>query len=252
MFDFVALSCHGVRVAYVRASAAMTPFLKKLLRLNWIPFVLLIYGLLVFGVFMIESAARHVAVSPEVLAQYGDAGKYFAEMHKKWIAVGSVVFFGTALVDYRWIRWFGLPFYVVSLVLMAQAMRQDDAVHRLAIGGFSFQPAQLGVAAGILVISWLLQDLPKLHRWLGAPFVRIGIIGVVAAVPFFMVMKMGDMGSALVWIPVVVVALLVGGVPFRHISFMALIGVGCCRCCISSRCRWYRSVVRSGSTPGCG
>ncbi|MGD7654270.1 MAG: FtsW/RodA/SpoVE family cell cycle protein [Verrucomicrobiales bacterium] len=204
----------------------MTPFLKKLLRLNWIPFVLLVYGLLIFGVFMIESAARHVAVSPEVLDQYGEAGKYFSEMHKKWIAVGSLVFFGAALVDYRWIRWFGLPFYVVSLVLMAKAMGQDDSVHRLTIGGFSFQPAQLGVSAGILVIAWLLQDLPKLHRWLGAPFVRIGIIGLVSAVPFFMVMKMGDMGSALVWLPVVVVALLVGGVPFRHMSFMALIGVG--------------------------
>jgi rod shape determining protein RodA len=61
---------------------------------------------------------------------------------------------------------------------------------------------------------------------LGAPFVRIGIIGVIAAVPFLIVMKMGDMGSALVWIPVAIVALLIGGVPFRYLSFMTLIGVG--------------------------
>jgi rod shape determining protein RodA len=55
---------------------------------------------------------------------------------------------------------------------------------------------------------------------------RIGIIGVVAAVPFLMVMKMGDMGSALVWIPVAIVALLVGGAPFRHLSFMSLVAAG--------------------------
>jgi len=34
------------------------------------------------------------------------------------------------------------------------------------------------------------------------------------------------MGSALVWIPVSIVALLVGGVPFRYLTFMMLIGIG--------------------------
>ena len=85
---------------------------------------------------------------------------------------------------------------------MMLAMQQDDAVHRLEVFGLSFQPAQLGISSGILLIAWLVQDLPKLHRWFGAPMVRIGIIGVIAAIPFLMVMKMGDMGSALVWIPV--------------------------------------------------
>ena len=92
--------------------------------------------------------------------------------------------------------------------------------------GLTFQPAQLGISSGILLIAWLIQGLPKLHRWFGAPFIRIGIIGVVSAVPFLMVMKMGDMGSALVWIPVSIVALLIGGAPFRYLSFMALIGAG--------------------------
>jgi len=72
----------------------------------------------------------------------------------------------------------------------------------------------------------LLQDLPKLHSWLGSPLARIAIIGVLAGVPFLVVMKMGDMGSALVWIPVSIVALLIGGVPFRYLSFMTFIGAG--------------------------
>jgi rod shape determining protein RodA len=76
------------------------------------------------------------------------------------------------------------------------------------------------------LIAWLVQDLPKLHRWFGAPFIRIGIIGVIAAIPFLMVMKMGDMGSALVWIPVSIVALLIGGIPFRYLSCMTFLGIG--------------------------
>jgi rod shape determining protein RodA len=203
----------------------MTPFLRKILGMNWL-LVLVMYALLIFGVFMIESAARHLTVSKDILNQFGSVGVYYAWLQKRWILLGSGVYFAVALVDYRWIRWLGIPFYGVSMGLMVMAMHQDDPVHRLTLFGLSFQPAQLGIASGILLIAWLIQDFPKIHRWLGAPFVRIGIIGVIAAVPFLIVMKMGDMGSALVWIPVAIVALLIGGVPFRYLSFMTLIGVG--------------------------
>lgn len=203
----------------------MTPFLRKILGMNWV-LVFVMYGLLIFGVFMIESAARHLPVSKEVLNQFGSAGVYYAWMQKRWILLGSVAYFAAAFVDYRWIRWLGIPFYLVSMGLMVMAMQQDDPVHRLELAGMRFQPAQLGISSGILLIAWLIQDLPKLHRWLGAPFLRIGIIGVISALPFLIVMKMGDMGSALVWIPVSIVALLIGGAPFRYLSLMTLIAAG--------------------------
>ena len=193
--------------------------------MNWV-LILFMYGLLIFGVFMIESAARHLSIPPEVKAQFGSAGAYFAAQQKNWVVVGSVAFFGAALVDYRWIRWLGIPFYAVGIVLMLMAMQQDDSVHRLKLGSLMFQPASLGITSGILLISWLVQDLPKLHRWFGAPLARIAVIGVLAGVPFLIVMKMEDVGSALVWIPVSIVALLVGGVPFRYLSFMSLIAAG--------------------------
>jgi len=219
-------SCHAAPAAYGRAGPVMTPFLRKILGMNWV-LVLVMYGLLIFGVFMIESAARHLSVPKELIDRFGTVGAYYAHSQKMWIVIGSVAYFMAAFIDYRWIRWLGIPFYLASMALMAMAMIQDDSVHRLKLGGFSFQPAQLGIASGILLIAWLIQDLPKLHRWFGAPFVRVGIIGVLAAVPFLMVMKMGDMGSALVWIPVSIVALLIGGIPFRYLSFMAFIAAGC-------------------------
>ena len=193
--------------------------------MNWV-LVLVMYALLIFGVFMIESAARHLPMSPDKLAEFGSAGAYFAWMQKNWIVIGSVAYFGAALIDYRWIRWLGIPLYVVSLGLMVMAMQADDDVHRLTVAGLSFQPAQLGVTSGIVMIAWLMHDLPKLHSFLGNPFVRIGVIGLVAVVPFLLVMKMGDMGSALVWIPVVIVALLVSGIPFRFLSFITFVSAG--------------------------
>ncbi|MBK1881446.1 FtsW/RodA/SpoVE family cell cycle protein [Luteolibacter pohnpeiensis] len=194
--------------------------------MNWV-LVLVMYGLLIFGVFMIESAARNInLMNPAQLAKYGSAGAYYAEMQKYWILFGSVVYFVTALVDYRWVRWLGLPAYLISLGLLFMAMVQKENVHRIDLFGFQFQPAYLGITSGILLIAWLVQDLPKLHRFFNAPMVRIGVIGVISMIPFFLVVKMEDMGSALVWLPVAVVALLVGGAPFRYLSFMTLIGAG--------------------------
>ena len=203
----------------------MTPFLKKILGINWM-LVLLMYALLIFGVFMIESAARHLPVSAEALKQYGSSGAYYAAQQKNWILIGTVAFFGAAFVDYRWIRWLGVPLYLVSMVFVFLAMKEDDAVHRLEFGPISFQPVQLGITSGIIMIAWLLQDLPKIHRALGHPIVRIAAIVGVSAPPFLMTMAMGDMGSALVWAPVVVVAMLVGGIPFRYLTFMSFIGAG--------------------------
>lgn len=203
----------------------MTPFFKKFLGINWV-LVLLMYGLLIFGVFMIESAARHLPISPDAMKQYGSSGAYYAAQQKHWIIVGSIAFFLTAMVDYRWIRWLGIPFYLVSLVLVFMALKVDDAVHRLVIGPISFQPVQLGITAGMIMISWLLQDLPRLHRGLGHPMVRIVVIAMVSAPPFLMTMAMGDMGSALVWGPVAAVAMVVGGIPFRYLTLMSFIGAG--------------------------
>jgi rod shape determining protein RodA len=193
----------------------MSPILRKILGMNWV-LVLTMYGLLIFGIFAIESAARHL----------DGGGALFAEKQKNWIVIGSVIYFVTSLVDYRWIRWLALPIYCVSLVCMGMVMGSDEEVHQLRLGPIIFQPAQLGVASGVLMLSWLLQDLPRLHRIFGMPIVRIGIIGVLSGLPFLMVMKMGDMGSALVWIPVAIVALLIGGVPFRYLSLMAILCVG--------------------------
>lgn len=201
----------------------MTPILRKILGMNWV-LVILMYALLIFGIYAIESAARHLPVSSALLDEFGSAGAYYANLQKNWIIYGTVIYFATALIDYRWIRWLALPVYVASLGCMAMVMGSDQEVHQLRLGPIQFQPAQLGVLSGVLMIAWMLQDLPRVHRWLGWPIVRVSLIAVLSGVPFLMVMKMGDMGSALVWLPVAVVALLIGGVPYRYLSLMGILG----------------------------
>ena len=56
----------------------MTPLFRKILGMNWV-LVLTMYGLLVFGVFSIESAARHVEVRGLDPALWGG---WFAERQR--------------------------------------------------------------------------------------------------------------------------------------------------------------------------
>ncbi len=184
--------------------------------MNWL-LVLTMVGLAIFGVYAIESAARHLP----------RGGGYYADRQKVWIIGGCVVFFVTAMIDYRWIRWLGIPMYLVGLALMVVAMVKGSEVHQIDLGPVAFQPTQLGIAGGIVLMGSLLQDLPRLHAFFRLPFVRLGIIAVLAGVPFLVVARMGDMGSALVWLPVTGVIMFASGIPYRHLLLIAVIGAGC-------------------------
>lgn len=193
----------------------MTPLLKKILGMNWMVTAVM-YGLLIFGVFSIASAARH----------FDEGGEYFANRQKIWIILGSVVYFGAALLDYKWIRWLGIPGYIVGVALTLYTIVSGSEVHQISLGSISFQPAQFMIGAGILLIGSILNDLPKISPWLGLPIFRVLTIGVLSGIPFILVIMVGDMGSALVWLPVAGAAMLVGGVPFRYLIVMVFLGVG--------------------------
>jgi len=192
----------------------MTPLLRKLLGLNWL-LVLTMYGMLVFGIYSIESAARHLTVGGEAIA----------DRQKIWVLVGTVVYFFTSLIDYRWIKWLALPMYILGLALMVVTLVSGNEVHQLSVAGISFQPAQFAIVAGFIMLAWSIQDLPKLHPLLGLPLVKMLVIASCTMIPFLLVALMGDMGSAIVWIPVVVVVMLVGGIPWRYLTFLGLIGL---------------------------
>ena len=184
--------------------------------MNWL-LVLTMLALAIFGVYAIESAARHLP----------NGGAYYAQRQKMWIIGGSVIFLITSLVDYRWIRWLGIPMYLAGLVFMIVAMNKGTEVHQITVGSITFQPTQLGIAGGIVLMGSLLQDLPKWHAFFRLPYIRLGIITILAGVPFLVVVAMGDMGSALVWLPVTAVIMFVCGIPYRYLLLMGIIGFGC-------------------------
>ena len=191
----------------------MHPLLKKLLSLNWLLFGLML-ALCIFGVFAIYSAT------------WMRVDKYLVQSWSKqttWMMIGLVAYFVLALIDYRWIKWGALPLYVVGILSLVAVMlfgvTRYGAKSWLDLKVMNFQPSQLALIASIMVLALALSQFQKLH-----PILRIIISGAIVGAPWLMILKQPDLGSCIVWVPVVMAMFFIGGIPKRYLLTMLLIG----------------------------
>lgn len=209
----------------------MTPLFKKLLGLNWI--LLAVMGVLLVGGALIIYHATHFRSDDPVIA-------LIWRRHIQWGVIGLAVFLAAALIDYQWIRWGAIPAYLAGLgglvavqtmgvvkggTMVNGKMSGGNKSWIDLAGGVSVQPSQFAIAAGIIALAFTLGELHRLHPWFRYHFMRLVVAGAITAVPLAMVLKEGDMGSALVWVPVFGAMLLAGSIPFRYLIAMGLAGL---------------------------
>ncbi len=194
----------------------MTPLFRKFLGLNWLLFANIV-ALMIFGVFAIYSACW-MREQPEL------ANKWRDQVY--WMLLGLAVFFVAGLVDYKWIRFLGMPFYIVATLLLIYTTFFGDEINGtrawLDLGPVLLQPSQLSIAGGVIALALALCMLHKLHPVFRSPFVRLFVTGAIAVIPFLFVLKQGDFGSALVWVPVYGAMVLIGNIPIRYLVVIIL------------------------------
>lgn len=192
----------------------MTPFLRKLLGLNWLLLVNML-ALAIFGVIAVYSAT------------YMRQDSFVAEFWRKqanWVAVGFLAFMITSLIDYHWIRWGALPMYLAGLAFLILTKFIGTKVYGarswLHLGPINFQPAQLAVIAGIMVLALFLSQFREMH-----PMLRLALCGAIAGAPCLLILMQPDLGMVLIWGPVMLALLFVGGIPVRYLICIILIAV---------------------------
>jgi rod shape determining protein RodA len=192
----------------------MTPFLRKLLGQNWLLLATML-ALAIFGVVAIYSAT-----STRTDAYAAD----FWRKQANWVAVGFFAFMVTSLVHYRWIRWGALPMYLAGIVFLIMTRFIGTKVYGarswLHLGPINFQPAQLAVVAGIMVLAIFLTQFREMH-----PMLRLLLSGAIAAAPCLLILMQPDLGETIIWGPVLLALLFVGGVPLRYLICLILIGI---------------------------
>lgn len=189
----------------------MTSFLRKFIGMNWL-LIAVMLGLTVFGIVAVYSAS------------FFKTDDYW---HKQasWACAAVVVFFIVSLVDYRWIKWGALPIYLVSIVALVLTYTPLGVEHGgakcwLKIPGLpEFQPSQLTIIGGILVLSLFLSQFRHLH-----PMLRLAFCGAIAGGPMLLILKQPDVGMTMAWVPVLLGVMFVGGIPKRYLISIVIIG----------------------------
>jgi len=173
-------------------------------------FVLLICGL---GVMEIYSATLHTK---------------FVGVHTKqvyWIIGGVVLMFVMSLIDYHVllekIHWFYIA-SIVSLVAVLVIGKKYLGARRWVQmpGGQHFQPSEWVKLVLILALAKYFADLHREEASVG----DILKAGLIAGVPMLLVLKQPDLGTALTYIPVLVMALFLGGLRLKHAAIILLAG----------------------------
>ena len=150
------------------------------------------------------------------------------------VAVGCMALFQA--VDYRTIGRFSWGFYVLSLLLVLYTVLgaflelhhlprlpgvkvTKGACNWIRFGTFSLQPAELMKVAFILVLARYLRFRSNYRTFKGLmpPF-------ALALVPLVAILKQPDLGTALVFIPILFAMLFCAGAKVSHLLAVVLVG----------------------------
>jgi rod shape determining protein RodA len=141
-----------------------------------------------------------------------------------WLVVSIVAFGVVTRVPMRWLEWATPWVYAFSIVLLLAVLVVGSGPNTrswLRFAGFSFQPAELAKLATILLLARMLgsrkEPLTSLFE-LWRPVVAV-------VVPFLLVMAQPDLGSALIFVVILISALFWAGTPLFTIFMLVSPGV---------------------------
>jgi rod shape determining protein RodA len=185
------------------------PALRYLAKVRW-PVLLVALALAGAGLATIHSASSELSVD-------------YMPRQMIWVALGLVAFLVGFGVDYLKLAKFALPIYIASLILLVAVLLFGQEVGGarswLGFGGWRLQPSELAKVSTVLMLA----------RYLAASNRRVldlkevGVAGLIAGVPMVLVALSPDLGSAAMFVPMLLGMLLLAGVNRRLLLVGALI-----------------------------
>jgi len=176
-----------------------------------IDFILLFAALVlvVFGILFIYSSgitSEGVLISSEYKKQI------------VWASAGLVFALVISMLNYKRISDLAVYFYIGTLALLVVTFvfgRVISGSRWLRIGFLGFQASEFAKIATILFLAWYLEITKRNQN----DFFRFIICSVIAMIPMMLVLVQPDLGTALVFIPILLGMAYVAGIPVRYIAF---------------------------------
>jgi rod shape determining protein RodA len=184
-------------------------------RLDW-QMIGALFGLMIISVLFIYSAKPPLEGTP----WYKDY--YIRQI--VWYIVGTGAATGICFIDYRSLARWALIAYWISILLLVAVLIHGIGAYRLGarrwidLGPFQLQPSEFAKLALIFIQAHFLS---RPAEELKSPRVFMKSIGLTV-LPFLLILKEPDLGSALVLLPVSLAMMFVAGVPTRYLSRVAI------------------------------
>ncbi len=140
-----------------------------------------------------------------------------------WMGMGILMVFLVIRFDYFKLQDFGWPLYAVSFLLLGGVffMSARLGAHRwINLGGFNLQPSELAKLSVMLVLSRFFANNRIEYASLGKRLLPFVIVGI----PFLLILKEPDLGTALMLLPSLLAMLYLWG--FSKKDFMILLFLG--------------------------
>jgi rod shape determining protein RodA len=142
-----------------------------------------------------------------------------------WLGIGVLLLVAAMSVDYHLLLDFSIVLYAVGLVLLVLVLvagvSHGGAAHWTRIGPWQFQPSEFAKLATILVLARYLSGLNR--RVLALPQILVAV--AIVAVPMVLVLVEPDLGSSMMFAPILLGMLLVAGVRLRLLLIAAVAAV---------------------------
>ncbi|CAF22890.1 FtsW/RodA/SpoVE family cell cycle protein [Candidatus Protochlamydia amoebophila] len=182
---------------------------------------LMIISLLVVSSYTIDPSTDHAEelfVTPIVKSQF------------QWFAIGVVVYFFFAGFDYRKLREWTWILYVLVLISLVglfftDSIQKVNRWYRIPFINISFQPSEYAKFVVVITLSWFLERRRSVADSWGTAFYASIIVGI----PFILILKQPDLGTALVLFPITLVMFYFGDLRPSIIKAMTICGgLGLC------------------------
>ncbi len=150
------------------------------------------------------------------------AGRALQSRQLLWIAIGAVAMLLATWIPYRvWKPW-SYPLFVATLLLLGVVYfcPAHNGAHRwIPLGIADFQPSELAKLTYIMALSHYLMHRRNYRRLRGliVPF-------ALTLVPVLLILREPDLGTSLLFFPVLYGMLFAAGARARHLVAVALLG----------------------------
>jgi len=152
-----------------------------------------------------------------------------AGMHVKqlyWILLGLALMFAVSLVNYHTLlersHWLWILSVLALVAVLLVGHKALGARRWIGLpGGLHFQPSEWVKLVVILSLARYYHEMKQRE----ATVADIFKTGLIAGVPMLLVLKQPDLGTALIYVPIFLMALFLGGLRWKHAAVLGLLAV---------------------------